>query len=95
MRKALQTFDPAENLTLLQTVQRQRDALRHAGRQLPNRSIATPLLVKGLECEHALVFDLDGIESNESLYVSLTRASTTLTLITANGTIESRPSLNT
>jgi len=90
MRKALQAFNPSQNLTLLQTVQRQRDALRRVGRQLPNRCIATPLLVKGLECEHVLVFDLDDIESNESLYVSLTRASKTLTLVTTNGSIQPR-----
>jgi DNA helicase-2/ATP-dependent DNA helicase PcrA len=82
LRKAIQAYDPSEKVTLLQTVQRQRDTLRRLGRKLPTRSIATPLLVKGLECEHALIFDLDTIESNESLYVSLTRASTTLTLLT-------------
>ena len=87
MRKAIQAYDPSEKLTLLQTVQRQRDTLRRLGRKLPTRSIATPLLVKGLECEHALVFDLDTIESNESLYVSLTRASATLTLLTENDCI--------
>jgi DNA helicase-2/ATP-dependent DNA helicase PcrA len=88
MRKAIQTFDSNEGLTLLQTVQHQRDILRRLGRKLPNRSIATPLLVKGLECEHALVFDLDAIESNESLYVSLTRASATLTLLTDKDCID-------
>ena len=88
LRKAIQAYDPNEKDTLLQTVQNQRDALRRLGRKLPTRSIATPLLVKGLECEHALIFDLDTIESNESLYVSLTRASTTLTLITANHCIQ-------
>jgi hypothetical protein len=87
LRKAIQAYDPSEKLTLLQTVQRQRDTLRRLGRKLPTRSIATPLLVKGLECEHALVFDLDTIESNESLYVSLTRASATLTLLTENDCI--------
>jgi len=88
LRKAIQAYDPNEKLTLLQTVQNQRDNLRRLGRKLPLRSIATPLLVKGLECEHTLIFDLDTIESNESLYVSLTRASTTLTLLTEKDCLE-------
>ena len=87
LRKAIRACDQAEGVALLQVLQGQRDALRRVGRQLPLRTMSTPLLVKGLECDHCLVLNLDTFESKESMYVSMTRASRTLTLLTSRGWI--------
>jgi DNA helicase-2/ATP-dependent DNA helicase PcrA len=43
--------------------------------------LATPLLVKGLEFDHALILNSADFPDAEGLYVSLTRASRTLTIL--------------
>ena len=54
---------------------------RHHGRQAHRRTIGTPLLVKGLEFDHAvLLWEPDHL-SVEGLYVALTRASKSLTIV--------------
>lgn len=54
--------------------------LRHSGRKIWNRSIGSTLLVKGLEFEHAVVIHADNM-SRKDWYVALTRATTSLTII--------------
>ncbi|NVM76463.1 DNA helicase-2/ATP-dependent DNA helicase PcrA [Duganella sp. SG902] len=58
----------------------QRD-LRHTGRPILHKKlIATTLLVKGLEYDHAVVLDADSLGTKD-LYVAMTRGSKSLTLI--------------
>src|SRR5207237_6141992 len=57
-----------------------RDLLRRTGRKPPRHCLATPLLVKGLEFDHALILDAADFPDAESLYVCLTRASRSVTL---------------
>lgn len=59
----------------------ERLAARHVGRRTHRRTIGTPLLVKGLEFDHAVVLcEPDGFTLNE-LYVALTRGARSLTVV--------------
>lgn len=64
-----------------------RTRARHRGRPTHRRSIGTPLLVKGLEFDHAvLLWEPDHL-SVEGLYVALTRASKSLTIVSQSRTL--------
>ncbi|MFN8020846.1 MAG: UvrD-helicase domain-containing protein [Acidimicrobiales bacterium] len=66
--------------TLAHAANRIRELRRH-GRQRPtDRVIGTPLLVKGLEYQHALVVDAEHL-TREELYVSLTRGMRTVSVL--------------
>jgi len=58
-----------------------RTRARHRGRQTHRRTIGTPLLVKGLEFDHAVLFWEPEHLSVQGLYVALTRASKSLTIV--------------
>jgi DNA helicase-2/ATP-dependent DNA helicase PcrA len=60
---------------------RHRDHIRRNGRKPAPRCLATPLLVKGLEFDHALILNAADFPDAEALYVSLTRASRTVTVL--------------
>lgn len=58
----------------------QRD-MRHTGRPIRHKKlIATTLLVKGLEYDHAIILDADSLNEKD-LYVAITRGAKSLTLI--------------
>jgi AAA domain len=64
-----------------------RTRARHRGRQTHRRTIGTPLLVKGLEFDHAvLLWEPDHL-SVQGLYVALTRASKSLTIVSRSRTL--------
>jgi hypothetical protein len=64
-----------------------RTRARHRGRQAHRRTIGTPLLVKGLEFDHAvLLWEPDHL-SVQGLYVALTRASKSLTIVSRTRTL--------
>ena len=50
------------------------------GRILPRRAVGSTLLLKGLEADHAVVFDADTM-SRADIYVAMSRASRTLTVV--------------
>lgn len=63
-----------------------RTRARHRGRLTHRRTIGTPLLVKGLEFDHAvLLWEQDHL-SVQGLYVALTRASKSLTVVSRSRT---------
>lgn len=62
-----------------------RDRSRRYGRRQEPNVVSRPLLVKGLEYEHAMICKPSEFNANE-LYVSITRASTTLTIAVPAGT---------
>ena len=49
-----------------------RQRTRVLGRQVYSRSVSTPLLIKGLEFDHAIVLNANEL-TNKELYVALTR----------------------
>ena len=73
--------DMASGSTLRRTAWKVRDSARRYGRHLPQRVVARTLLIKGLEFDHAVVLDADGVADAKNLYVALTRASKSLTVV--------------
>lgn len=70
-----------ETTTLIEAAHQYQRDLRHTGRPILHRKIiATTLLVKGLEYDHAVVLDADSLSAKD-LYVAMTRGSKSLTLI--------------
>jgi hypothetical protein len=59
-----------------------RDRARRNGRALERRIVSRTLLVKGLEFDHAIVLNADELDIKD-LYVAMTRASRTLTVLTS------------
>lgn len=54
--------------------------VRHTGRTIGKRSVGSTLLVKGLEFEHAVIIHTDKM-TRKDWYVALTRATTSLTIL--------------
>jgi len=68
---------------LAETAWRVRDRGRRGGRRVEIRTVSRTLLVKGLEFDHAVVLNADAHPAPD-LYVALTRASRTLTVLSAS-----------
>lgn len=68
---------------LLSAAIRVREQRRLLGRKLPRRVIGSTLLMKGLEADHAIILDADGM-NRKHLYVALTRASRSVTIFSAS-----------
>lgn len=66
---------------------RVRDRLRHGGRRTSARVVSRTVLIKGLEYDHVIISDLDRLTDHCNLYVALTRARKTITIIGSNATI--------
>jgi len=77
LEQALTLAANSTELLVAEAVTLQRNALRRSGRKVVDRTVATPLLVKGLEFDNVLVLDAEQL-STEELYVSLTRACVSL-----------------
>lgn len=63
-----------------------RDRGRSAGRRVEHRTVSRTVLVKGLEFAHAVVLNADA-HDGPNLYVALTRASQTLTVLSEHATL--------
>lgn len=87
LREALRHCRGATFAELPDLVAEARTRARHRGRLTHRRAIGTPLLVKGLEFDHAvLLWEPDHL-SVEGLYVALTRASKSLTIVSRSRTL--------
>jgi hypothetical protein len=84
--QALRLTGSSRGLTLREAVVSTRNTLRHSGRFPESRIVARPLLIKGLEFDNAVVDDVQSFDSHE-LYVSLTRASRVLTVLSAHAVL--------
>ena len=89
MRKAvaIHSQDSAHNLR--DSAIKVREQVRHIGRSSGRRTIATTLLIKGQEFDHAIVLDADGLQPAD-LYVALTRGAKSITVFSNRQTIEPR-----
>ncbi|WP_275414822.1 UvrD-helicase domain-containing protein [Plantactinospora mayteni] len=67
-----------------------RNRTRATGRRASHHTISRPTLIKGLEYDHAIILDADQHDPT-SLYVALTRARKTLTVISAQPELRTRP----
>ena len=77
MLQALKLAELDSELTVHDAVVRVRYHARYLGRPTGNRIISRPLLIKGLEYDHAIVLNADA-HTPRSLYVSLTRGRSSL-----------------
>lgn len=66
---------------------RVRDHIRHSGRRASARVVSRTVLIKGLEYDHVIISDLDRLTDHCNLYVALTRARKTITIIGKTATI--------
>jgi hypothetical protein len=87
LRSALRECVGANFAALPDAVAAARTRARHRGRQTQRRTIGTPLLVKGLEFDHAVVLWEPDHLSVEGLYVALTRASKSLAIVSRSRTL--------
>ena len=69
------------DLTPIDEFARVRDRLRKIGREPYKRIASRTLLVKGLEYEHVIVANMTNMCDPRNLYVAMTRASKSVTLI--------------
>ena len=84
MRRTLESHESGSGKSLRESAWTRRDHVRRNGqRVLSKRTIATPLLIKGLEFEHVLLLDAMQMGSAEELYVALTRGSSSLTVLSS------------
>jgi len=89
MKRALQGHDPGSGKSLRETAWAVRDHARRNGRRVvTKRTVATPLLIKGLEFNHALLLDAAQMKTPEELYVALTRGATSLTVLSNERTVK-------
>jgi hypothetical protein len=64
-----------------------RDRLRHAGRPTQLRVISRTALIKGLEYDHVIVANVDRITDHCNLYVALSRARKSVTIVGRSASI--------
>lgn len=83
MIEALRRAAARPGETLPESAAAIREHYRAAGRPLPGRGMASTLLVKGLEAEHAVILDA-GVMNPRHLYVAMSRASKSLTIISGS-----------
>lgn len=76
---------------VLDSLARVRDRVRRAGRRPANRIASRTLLVKGLEYDHVVIADLSKMTDPCNLYVALSRARKTVTILGRNSRILLRP----
>ncbi len=79
---------------LLEELAKAREVLRHAGRRERRRVISRTLLVKGLEYDHVIIADVGDHAKVNDLYVALSRARKSITILGRSSTLQLQPSPN-
>ena len=77
---------------LLEELAKARDVLRYAGRRERKRVISRTLLVKGLEYDHVIIADVGDHAKVNDLYVALSRARKSITILGSSNTLQLQPS---
>jgi len=91
MKRTLQQYDASLGKSLRDTAWAIRDHARRNGRRVvAKRIVATPLLIKGLEFNHAILLDAVQMKTPEELYVALTRGTTSLTVLSNESVVRHR-----
>jgi DNA helicase-2/ATP-dependent DNA helicase PcrA len=92
MARSIRAFGAGGYTTLADAAWGVRERGRSSGRRVEHRTVSRTVLVKGLEFDHAVVLNADD-HDGANLYVALTRASRTLTVLSGGPTLT--PSLAT
>lgn len=87
LREALRHCTGSTFAELPNKISEARTRARHRGRLTHRRTIGTPLLVKGLEFDHGILLWEPSHLSVQGLYVALTRASKSLTIVSNSRTL--------
>ena len=82
VQNTLRLLVRGDHSTLAEAAWHVQNKTRHAGRRLAQRSVGSTLLVKGLQFDHAIIVAPEKLSRND-LYVALTRASRTITVVSA------------
>ena len=90
MRQALGIVAAGSDLTVVQAITRIRNRTRIIGRVREDRIISRPLLVKGLEYDHAVVLSAERYSATE-LYVALSRSRKSLTVVSNERYLSTAP----
>ncbi len=85
MKKGLHEITVGGHISLEEAVWNVRNQLRFKENRIPRHCISRTVLLKGLECDHAIIIKPELFDA-KNLYVALTRASTKLTIISNNKT---------
>jgi DNA helicase-2/ATP-dependent DNA helicase PcrA len=91
LRDALRECGSGTLADLSYAVAAVRTRARHRGRRTSRRSIGTPLLLKGLEFDHGILFWDPQASTKQELYVALTRASKSLTIVSQDRVLRPAP----
>jgi DNA helicase-2/ATP-dependent DNA helicase PcrA len=83
MRSALKIRCAREFDSLVDAIWEVQNRIRHAGRTIGKRSIGSTLLVKGLEFDHAVIIHASNM-TRKDWYVALTRATTSLVILSTS-----------
>lgn len=86
MLAAIKSVQIGESSSLEEAIGSTVSRSHHLGRIIPHRGIGSTLLVKGLEFEHAIIVEYPGM-TKADWYVALTRATKTVTVLSASPTI--------
>lgn len=79
---------------LLEELAKAREVFRNAGRHERTRIISRTLLVKGLEYDHVIISDVRDHAGVSDLYVALSRARKSITILGSENTLLLQPSPN-
>ncbi len=90
LRRAVREFNTGEFRSLEDAAWAARNQTRRSGRRIDRCSMGRTLLVKGLEFDHAVVLDADSLDTRH-LYVALTRASSSLTVLSRKPVLQPKP----
>jgi DNA helicase-2/ATP-dependent DNA helicase PcrA len=87
--QALRSCTPGTPDAFLNAAVRIREQSRMIGRRVPRRAVGSPLLLKGLEADVAVILDAEQFDNNKArntknLYVALTRGSRKLIVCSSN-----------
>jgi hypothetical protein len=75
---------------LAQAAWEAREVTRQRGRRPEHRCVSRTLLIKGLEFDHSIILDADGMDVRNT-YVALTRACQSVTVLSASPVLRPKP----
>lgn len=80
LKEATSIAAQAPEHSLFDAAVKVRARIRHAGdKRIPHRAIGSTLLLKGQECDHAIILDAGALNS-KNLYVALSRGAKSITV---------------
>jgi DNA helicase-2/ATP-dependent DNA helicase PcrA len=89
MLNALREYETGHHACLEEAALRTRDRTRRTGREPGRYVISRTVLVKGLEFDHAIILEANNLD-RKNLYVALTRASRSLTVLGTSPILDPR-----